>query len=95
MAITVCFRHKTSNGWRYQALGIGRRPEAAKNGPFYIRVRKKRKYKWEKHLSELNAKKAAESATVEREAQALGLLADDLANEANSNRTPIKVAIEN
>ncbi|HKV47117.1 MAG TPA: hypothetical protein VJN69_03425 [Candidatus Acidoferrales bacterium] len=46
MSITVYFRHKTNNGWRYEALGIGRRPEAAKNGPFYIRVREKGKYRW-------------------------------------------------
>lgn len=94
MSLTVYFRHKTSNGWRYEALGIGRRPEAARNGPFYIRVREKGKYKWEKHLSELEAKRAAASAPVERKAQALGLLADDITNEANSNRAPIKVAVE-
>ena len=40
MAITtVYYRHKTDRGWRYSALGVGRRPEAAKNGPFFIRVR--------------------------------------------------------
>jgi len=94
MSITVYFRHKTNHGWRYEALGIGRRPEAAKNGPFYIRVREKGKYRWEKHLSELEAKRAAESAPVERKAQALGLVPDDLTNEANSNRTPIKIAVE-
>jgi hypothetical protein len=71
MAITVYYRHKTNHGWRYEALRIGRRPEAAKNGPFYIRVREKEKYKWEKHLSELEAKKAAESAPVERKARFL------------------------
>src|SRR5690348_18094914 len=94
MAITVYFRHKTNHGWRYEALGIGRRPDAAKNGPFYIRVREKGKYKWQKHLSELDAKKAAESAPVERKAEALGLLPDDLTNETNSNRTPIRVTVE-
>jgi hypothetical protein len=95
MSITVYFRHKTSSGWRYEALGIGRRPEAARNGPFYIRVREKGKYRWEKHLSELAAKKAAESAPVERKAQALGLIADDLTDETNTGRIPIKVAVEN
>jgi integrase/recombinase XerD len=94
MAITVYFRHKTNDGWRYEALGIDRRPEAAKNGPFYIRVREKGKYRWEKHLSELAAKKAAESAPVERKAQALGLIADDLTDETNTGRIPIKVAVE-
>jgi integrase/recombinase XerD len=95
MSITVYFRHKTSSGWRYEALGIGRRPEAARNGPYYIRVREKGKYRWEKHLSELEAKRAAESAPVERKAQALGLVPDDLTDETNSNRTPIKIAVEN
>ena len=94
MSITVYFRHKTNNGWRYEALGIGRRPEAAKNGPFYIRVREKGKYKLEKHLSEVEAKRAAESAPMERKAEALGLLPDDLMNETNSNRSPIRVAVE-
>jgi hypothetical protein len=94
MSITVYFRHKTNQGWRYEALGIGRRPEAAKNGPFYIRVREKGKYRWEKHLSELAAKKAADTAPVERKAQALGLIADDLTDETNTGRIPIKVAVE-
>ncbi|MGH9561254.1 MAG: tyrosine-type recombinase/integrase, partial [Terracidiphilus sp.] len=66
----------------------------AKNGPFFIRVRNNSKYKWQKHLSESEAKKAAESAPVERKAQALGLLPEDLGNEANVNRTPIKSAVE-
>ena len=91
---TVYFRHKTSSCWRYEALGIARRPEAAKNGPYYIRVRQKGKYRWEKHLSELEAKRAAESAPVERKAEALGLLPDDLTNDTNSKRTPIRVAVE-
>jgi len=64
MSITVYFRHKTNHGWRYEALGIGRRPEAAKNGPFYIRVREKGKYRWEKHLSELEAKRLPNPLTL-------------------------------
>jgi integrase len=95
MAITIYYRHKTSRGWRYQALGIGRRPEAAKTGPFYVRIRKQGKHTWQKHLSELEAKKAAESAPVERKAEALGLLPDDVTGEVSPNRTPIKTAVEN
>jgi integrase/recombinase XerD len=94
MPITIYYRHKTSRGWRYEALGIGRRPEAARNGPYYIRVRDKGKYRWQKHLSELEAKRAAEKAPVERKAQALGLVPDDVTGEVNPNRTPIKVAVE-
>jgi integrase/recombinase XerD len=95
MAITVYYRHKTDRGWRYSALGVGRKPEAAKNGPFFVRIRKQGKYTWQKHHSELDAKKAAESAPVERKAAALGLFPEDLTGEVNPNRTPIKTAVEN
>jgi hypothetical protein len=41
MAIqTVYQRQKIEGtGWRYRPLTVGRRPEAAKNGPYFIRVR--------------------------------------------------------
>lgn len=94
MASTIYYRRKTDHGWRYQALGVGRRPEAAKTGPYYIRVRQQGKYRWQKHLSELEARKAAESAPFERKAQALGLLPDDVTDEANVDRVPIKTAVE-
>ena len=96
MAITtVYFRHKTNRGWRYSALGVGRRPEAARNGPFFVRIRDAaNKYKWQKHGSESEAKKAAERDPVARQAQELGLLVDDITNEANKNRVPIKTAVE-
>jgi integrase/recombinase XerD len=97
MAIsTIYFRHKTPQGWRYSALGIGRRSEAARNGPFFIRVRDgANKYKWQKHDTENAAKKAAERAPVTRKAQELGLLPDDVTNETNKDRVPIKTAVEN
>jgi integrase/recombinase XerD len=92
---TVYFRHKTNRGWRYSALGVGRRPEAAKNGPFFVRIRGvANKYKWQKYSTESEAKKAAERAPVARQAQELGLLVDDVTNEANKNRVPIKTAVE-
>jgi integrase len=92
---TVYYRHKTDRGWRYSALGVGRRPEAAKNGPFYIRVRDAaNKYKWQKHDTESAAKKAAEAAPVARQAQELGLTVDEVTNTANANRVSIKVAVE-
>jgi len=76
---TVYYRHKTDRGWRHSALGIGRRPEAARIGPFYIRVPDgANKYKWQKHDTEAAAKKAAELAPVARKAQELGLLPDDV-----------------
>jgi hypothetical protein len=77
-------------------LGVGRRPEAAKNGPFYIRVRDAaNKYKWQKHNTESAAKEAAERAPVARQAQELGLTLDEVTNTANVNRVSIKVAVEN
>jgi len=92
---TVYYRHKTDRGWRYSALGIGRRSDAAKTGPFFIRIRDgANKYKWQKHDTEVGAKKAAELAPVARKAQELGLLADDFTNEANKDRVPIKTAVE-
>jgi integrase len=77
-------------------LAVGRRPEAAKNGPFYIRFRDAaNKYKWQKYDTESAAKKAAERAPVARQARELGLTIDDVTNSANVNRVVIKSAIEN
>ena len=62
MAIqTVYYRQKIEGtGWRYRPLTVGRRPEAAKNGPCYIRVRNTAgKYQWVKHDTEQTAAKAA------------------------------------
>jgi hypothetical protein len=93
---TVYYRHKTNRGWRYAALGVGRHPEAAKNGPVFIRVRDgANKYKWQKHDTESAARKAAEVAPVARQAQELGRLPDDITNEANNDRVSIKIAVEN
>src|ERR1700683_3567408 len=96
MAIsTIYYRHKTPRGWRYFALGVGRKPGAAKNGPFFIRIRDQaNKYKWQKHDTEIAARKAAERAPVARKAQELGLLVDDLTEETIRDRVPAKVAIE-
>jgi hypothetical protein len=95
MAITIYYRHKTDRAWRYSALGVSHKPEAAKNGPFFVRIRKQGKHAWQKHLSELEAKKAAESAPVERKAEALGWLPDDVTGEVSPNRMPIKTAVDN
>jgi hypothetical protein len=93
---TVYFRHKTNRGWRYSALGIGRRPPAAKSGPFFIRVRDAAdKYKWQKHETESDAKKAAERDPVARKAQESGLTVEDRTNAANTYRISIKTAVEN
>jgi integrase/recombinase XerD len=98
MAIqTVYYRQKIEGtGWRYRRLSVGRRPEAAKNGPYFIRVRNSAgKYQWVKHDTEQAAAKAAKAAPVARQAQELGLTVDDLTNEANTNRISIKTAVEN
>ena len=96
MAITTLYyRHKTNRGWRYFALRVGRRPEAAKNGPFFIRVRDAaNKYKWQKHETESAAKEAAELFPVSRQASELGLTVDEVTNTANANRRPIQTAIK-
>jgi hypothetical protein len=98
MAIqTVYYRRKIEGtGWRYRPLAVGRRPEAAKNGPYFIRVRNGAgKYQWVKHDTEQAAQKAAKAAPVARHAQELGLTVDELTNEANINRISIKTAVEN
>ncbi len=98
MAIqTVYYRQKIAGtGWRYRPLTVGRRPEAAKNGPYFIRVRNGAgKYQWVKHQTEQAAAKAAKAAPVARQAQELGLSVDDLTNEENTNRISIKTAVEN
>lgn len=100
MAIeTVYYRHKVDGaGWRYSPLSAGRQSDAAKRGPFYIRVKNPAgKYQWQKHESREAANEARITAPVEVKAQSLGLLPDDLtevASEANKNRTPIKLAVE-
>src|SRR5580704_11142257 len=98
MAIqTVYYRQKVQgSGWRYRPLTVGRRPDAAKSGPYFIRVRNGAgKYQWVKHDTEHAAAKAAKAAPVARQAQELGLTVDELTNESNSNRVSIKTAIEN
>src|ERR1700688_1270761 len=98
MAIqTVYYRQKIEGtGWQYRPLTVGRRPEAAKNGPYFIRVRDSAgRYQWLKHDTEMAAGKAAKAAPIARKAQELGLAVDDLTNEANINRISIKTAVEN
>src|SRR5712671_725027 len=98
MAIqTVYYRQKIEGtGWRYRALAVGRRPQAARNGPYFIRVRNSAgKYQWVKHDTELAAAKAAKVGPVARQAQELGLTVDEFTNEANTNRISIKTAVEN
>jgi len=98
MAIqTVYYRQKIEGtGWRYRPLTVGRWPEAAKMGPYFIRVRDSAgKYQWLKHDTELAAGKAAKAAPIARKAQEPGLTVDDLTNEANINHISIKTADEN
>jgi hypothetical protein len=97
MAIqTVYYRQKLDRkGWRYRPLTVGRRPEAAKTGPYFVRVRNSAgKYQWAKHTTEEAAEKAAKAAPVARKAQELGLTVDELTNEANTNRISIKTAVD-
>jgi hypothetical protein len=42
MSITAYFRHKTNHGWRYEALGIGRRPEDGLEGDLLAPLKKNR-----------------------------------------------------
>jgi integrase len=98
MAIqTVYYRQKIEGtGWRYRPLAVGRRPEAAKNGPYFIRVRDSAgKYQWVRHNTEQAAEKAAKAAPVARQAHEPGLTIGDITNEANINRISIKTAVEN
>jgi integrase/recombinase XerD len=77
-------------------LSVGRRPESAKRGPYFIRIRNAAgKYQWVKHETEAAAKEAAKLAPVAQKAQELGLTVDEATNTANANRTSIKTAIEN
>ncbi len=79
---TVYYRHKTHGAWRYSALGVGRRPEAAKLGPYFVRIRNAAgKYQWVRHETEAGAKKTAKLAPVAHRAQELGLSVDEAAND--------------
>jgi len=98
MAIqTVYYRQKIEGtGWRYRPLTVGRRSEAARSGPYFVRIRNSAgKYQWVKHDTEQAAAKAAKVAPVARQAHELGLTVDELTNEANTNRVSIKTAVEN
>jgi hypothetical protein len=94
---TVNYRQMIDGtGWRYRPLTVGRRPEAAKNGPDFIRIRNSAgKCQWAKYDTEQAEAKAAKAAPVARQAQELGLTVDDLTSEANTNRISIKTAVEN
>lgn len=49
--IAVYYQQKIAGtGWRYRPLTVGRGPEAAKNGPFFIRVRNGYAYIFKKRL---------------------------------------------
>jgi hypothetical protein len=75
---------------------VGRPPEAAKNGPYFIRVRNNLwKYQWIKHDTEQATAKAAKAAPVAWQAQELGLTVDEQTNAANTNRISIKTAVDN
>jgi hypothetical protein len=65
---TVYYGQKIDGtGWRYRPLAVGRRPQAARNGPYFIRVRNSAgKYQWVKHDTEYAAQKAAKAAPVAR-----------------------------
>jgi len=72
MAIqTVYYRQKIEGtGWRYRPLPVGRRTEAAKIGPYFIRVRDSAaKYQWVRHDTEQAAARAAKAAPAARKAQ--------------------------
>jgi integrase/recombinase XerD len=88
----VYFRHKLEGkGWRYTPLSAGRQIDAAKKGPFFIRVRNLAgKYQWQKHETRDGANKAKELAPVERKAAALGLIESDALSA--ENRTSVKAA---
>ena len=75
---------------------MGRRPEAAKNGPFFNRIRNSAgKYKWVKRVTEQAAAKTAKTGPVARQAQMLGLTVDHLTNDVNTNPISIKTTVEN
>jgi hypothetical protein len=58
------------NRWRYRPLTLGRRPEAAKSGPYFIRLRYGAgRYQWVEHDTEQAAEKAAMVGPVARQAQ--------------------------
>jgi hypothetical protein len=98
MAIqTIYYRQKIAGtGWRYRPLTAVRRPEAARNGPCFIRVRNNAgKYQWVKHDDTEQAAKAAKAAPVARQAQEPGLTVDELTDEARTNRVSFKTAVEN
>jgi hypothetical protein len=63
---TVYYRQKIEGtAWWYRPLMVGRRPEAAKTGPYFVRARDSAgKHQWVKHNTEQAAENAAKAAPV-------------------------------
>jgi integrase len=95
--LTVYYRSKVAGqGWRYIAIGPGRQPEAARVGPYFVRVRDAAgKYQWTRHESREAANAAKKIAPAERTTPGRESVADDLTDADKTNRITIRAAVEN
>ena len=90
-------RKEPGTGWRYRAVPkVGRRPVAEAGAKFHVRYSDAAgKFVWSQAFDTFEeAEKAAAGLELNAKAAALGLTIEEYKNQANSNRTPIKVAIE-
>jgi hypothetical protein len=83
-------------GWRYARVNVGAGRRPADKPPYYIRFTVAGKRQWSEPFPTLKAAQdAAASLPDVVEAQAKHLTFDELEQERNANRTPIKTAVAN
>src|ERR1700720_4767122 len=86
-------------GWRYKAVpkGAGRRPVAEPGTKFHVRYSDASgKFVWSQAFDTFEqAQHEAEGLALNAKAVGLGLTVEEFKDRANSNRVPIKLAIEN
>src|SRR5271168_3189055 len=98
MARVYVRRKLPGKGWRYTALpkGAGRRPAFDQHAKFHVRYADAGgKFVWSQAYSSLEeAQREAAGLELNAHAVAIGLTVEEYKDRANSNRTPIKTAIE-
>ncbi len=99
MARVYIRRKEPGKGWRYKAVpkGAGRRPTVEPGTKFHVRYPDgSGKFVWSQAYDTLEeAQREAEGLELNAKAVGLGLTVEEFKDRANSNRTTIKLAIEN
>ena len=82
-------------GWRYVRVNVGRGRRPAEVPPYYVRFTIDGKRKWSDPYDSLKeAQEAAEALPDVLEASSRNITLDELAQQRNANRVPIRVAVD-